>query len=133
MMKRKILFLNSDNEESPILTSLFTKKGWSAVFLKQIGDLHIELAVSDRAIVFLDIDSVPIDNRGIRELKALFPNACLFCISKHPFHPELKEAISNDIFACLTKPLDPKELAFWVESIESDDCDQGGEKGPFGD
>jgi len=33
------------------------------------------------------------------------------------FHPELEEAMSNYIFACLSKPADEDELVFWIKSL----------------
>jgi DNA-binding NarL/FixJ family response regulator len=67
--------------------------------------------------VVLDIDSVPVDNRTIRKLALKYPGVRFLCTSKDRFHPELKDAICYHIYACLTKPVDPDELLYWIKSI----------------
>jgi len=69
--------------------------------------------------VILDIDSVPLDNRAIRKLSAQYPGVPLLCISRDRIHPELKDAISYHILACLNKPVDFDELIYWLRCIES--------------
>jgi len=70
--------------------------------------------------VIMDIDSVAVDNRAIRELASDFPAIPFLCISKERFHPELKDSIRNYIYACLTKPVDPDELSYWIKCIRED-------------
>lgn len=70
--------------------------------------------------VILDLDSIRIDNRTIRELTILYPHIYFLCMSKDRFHPELKDAICYHIYACLTKPLDYDELLYWLRCIDND-------------
>jgi hypothetical protein len=65
----------------------------------------------------LDIDTVPVNNRTIRDLALKNPSVRFLCTSKDRFHPELKDAICYHIYACLNKPIDPDELLFWLKSI----------------
>jgi hypothetical protein len=53
----------------------------------------------------------------IRDLALKYPAVRFLCKSKDRFHPELKDAICYHIYACLTKPVDPDELLFWIKSI----------------
>jgi hypothetical protein len=71
----------------------------------------------------MDIDSVPVDNRTIRELTIKHPETYFLCTSKDRFHPDLKDAICYHIYACLNKPVDPDELFYWLRSIDEDDAD----------
>ena len=71
--------------------------------------------------IFWDIDTVPADNRTVRDLTLKFPGVYFFCISKHPFHPELKDAICYHIYACINRPIDPDELFYWLRSIEENE------------
>ena len=70
--------------------------------------------------VLMDIDSVAVDNRVIRELAADCPATPFLCISRERVHPELKDAISNHIYACLNKPVDQDELRYWMKCIKED-------------
>ncbi|MCK5196674.1 MAG: hypothetical protein KAQ71_22875, partial [Desulfobulbaceae bacterium] len=71
--------------------------------------------------IIIDIDSVAVDNRVIRELTVSYPEIYFLCTSKDRFHPELKDAICYHIYACLTKPVDPDELVYWLRSIYKDE------------
>jgi DNA-binding NarL/FixJ family response regulator len=62
-----------------------------------------------------------VDNRAIRELASEFPAVHFLCMSKDSFHPELQDAISRHIYACLSKPVDPEELFYWLKCIQEDD------------
>ena len=44
-----------------------------------------------------------------------------FCLSKHPFHPELQDAICYHIYACLNRPVDPDELFYFLRSINENE------------
>ncbi len=70
--------------------------------------------------VILDLDTVPVDNRSFRDLKKANPGLSVLAVSGRLFHPELKEAITSYIYACLCKPVDPDELVYWVKSIFCD-------------
>ena len=66
--------------------------------------------------VFMDIDSVAVDNRVIRELASDFPATPFLCLSKECVHPELQDAIRNHIYACLSKPVDMDEIFYWLNA-----------------
>ena len=69
---------------------------------------------SCRAVI-LDLDTVPVNNRHLRDLKKTYPDLYVVAVSGRSFHPELKEAMEAYIYACLCKPVDPDELSLLVE------------------
>ncbi len=71
----------------------------------------------------MDIDSIQIDNRMIRDLTIKYPDILFLCTSKDRFHPELKDAICYHIFACLNKPVDPDELFYLLKDIYENESD----------
>ena len=78
------------------------------------------MAGDDILAVIIDIDSVPVDNRTIRNLTVQNPEIYFFCLSERRFHPELEDAICYHIYACINKPIDPDELFFWIDSIRKE-------------
>jgi DNA-binding NtrC family response regulator len=119
MPMRKLIFLSKRGSEHQELGLSLLKRNIEVFFLESLPDLKMTLKESPCSIAVLDIDAFPLGNREIKELKSSFPDTSLFCLSGEPFHPEIREAISNHIFACMVKPLDFEELIFWVESVES--------------
>ena len=116
-MTKKILVMNADEKECGELCALlneqhyFTTPGYSLPEMtKFIQDIEC-------IIVIIDLDTVPIDNRTIRELTIKYPGIYFLCLSSHRFHPHLKEALCYHIYACINKPVDPDELFFWLKSI----------------
>ena len=87
------------------------------------------LAESSLMTVIMDIDNLDIDNRSIRSLTLAYPDVCFLCTSSERFHPELKEALCYHIFACITKPVDPDEMIYWIRCIQQN---QTGSRGPPG-
>ena len=67
--------------------------------------------------VILDVDSVPLDNHAIRNLKASNPAVSFLMVSRERFHPELQESISHVLYACLKKPADTDEIIYLLKSI----------------
>jgi DNA-binding NtrC family response regulator len=63
------------------------------------------------------LDTLPVDKLFFRDLKRLHPMMNIIGLSKQSFHPELEEAISQHIFACVNKPVDPEEIIFLLKSI----------------
>ena len=98
-------------------------QNYPTVPAQSIPDLKRGFETEDCLGVFIDIDTVQVTNRDIRELTIKNPGIYFFCLSEHRFHPELKDAICYHIFACLNRPIDPDELFYWLRSIYQDDED----------
>ena len=116
-MKKKIIILAANQNSSVELSEIINSKNYPLVQTQALSSLEDFLESDQYVAVVLDIDSVPVDNRTIRELALKYPGVRFLCTSKDRFHPELKDAICYHIYACLTKPVDPDELLYWIKSI----------------
>ena len=116
-MKKGIVVLDADQKQCHQLCALLEARQFRTNPIDSIGNLEEYLKEGDCLSVFLDIDTISVDNRTIRDLTTRFPDVYFFCLSEVPFHPELHDAICYHIYACLTKPVDPDELFFWIKSI----------------
>jgi len=117
MMKKGIILLDADRDNSRKLSNMLTSSGYPVTTARAFSSLEELIESNQYVAAIFDIDSIPVDNRAIRDLALKHPGLCLLCISKDRFHPELKDAICYHIYACVNKPIDPDELIFWIESI----------------
>ncbi len=116
-MKKKVIILDADLNSSMELSNIIKSKNYPLTVSAELSSLE-ESFISDQYVaVILDIDSVPVDNRTIRDLALKYPGVRFLCTSKDRFHPELKDAICYHIYACLNKPVDPDELLYWIKCI----------------
>ena len=116
-MKKKIVILDANQNSCVELSDIINSKNYPFIQAQTLSSLEDFLESDQYVAVVLDIDSVPVDNRTIRELALKYPGVRFLCTSKDRFHPELKDAICYHIYACLNKPVDPDELLFWIKSI----------------
>jgi DNA-binding NtrC family response regulator len=123
LMKKAIVVVDADQDQCRRLCNLLEKDQYSTVSTHSIQYLEDNLKHSNFLAVILDIDTVPVDNRTVRELTLQFPEVYFFCLSEQSFHPELKEAICYHIYACLNKPVDPDELFYFLRSIYENETD----------
>jgi hypothetical protein len=112
-----IAILGVDALDSQILCRAIEEGPYFTKIFDSLENLKNGLASESCLAAFLDIDSVPLDNRTIRRLTLSFPSVCFFCTSRDRFHPDLKEAICYHLFACLNKPVDPDELHYFLRCI----------------
>ena len=122
-MKKHIAVLDADQKECRRLCNLLGKNQYPTIPMYSIQYLEANLNQFDCLAVILDIDTISVDNRSIRDLTIRFPEVYFFCLSERPFHPELHDAICYHIFACINKPIDPDELFYWLRSINENDRD----------
>lgn len=125
---KTIILITEDQKEGNQLKRLLSKHKYH---LKQCFCLkNIEKEVKGKTCktIILDLDSIPLDNRTVRELALQYPGIYFLCISKDQFHPELKDAICYHFYACLKKPLDPDELLYWLRCFEDNDSDESSRK-----
>ena len=116
-MKKKIIVLDANQNSRGELTNILISKNYPFTHAQTVSSLDNLFASNQYVAVILDIDSVPVDNRTIRDLTIKYPGVRFLCTSKDRFHPELKDAICYHIYACLNKPVDSDELLFWIKSI----------------
>jgi DNA-binding NarL/FixJ family response regulator len=120
IMQKDILLMDADPLGSAGLLALLSGQDCKGQRVGSLAELRHTLAGGKFMAILMDIDSVAVDNRAIRELAADFPATPFLCISRERVHPELKDAISNHIYACLTKPVDMDEIAYWLRCIRED-------------
>ena len=122
-MVKRILVLDKNQEQCRDLCELLGESHYPATPLHSIRNLQDHLEEKKYLAVIVDIDTVSINNRTIRDLTLKFPEVYFFCLSELPFHPELKDAICYHIYACLNKPVDPDELFYFLRSIYENETD----------
>ena len=117
---QKILIVNSDANECREIADLLSESGYGYESVDSLEGLRSRLDSAGFMAVLLDVDSIQVENRTIRELVLKFPGVPFLCTSRDRFHPELKDAICYHIFACITKPVDPEELLYWLRCIRDE-------------
>jgi len=118
-----ILVLDADQKQCQDLCLHLEKNRFPASPMYSIENLMVRLNETDYLAVIMDIDTIAIGNRTVRELTIKYPGVYFFCLSKDRFHPELKDALSHHIYACLKKPVDLDELFYWLKSIYENKAD----------
>jgi DNA-binding NtrC family response regulator len=113
----KIFILEADDRMSSDIRSIVGTQGYRTKSFATLPELSDGLVSGTCKVVMLDLDSVPLDNRTIRNLALSFPSVSFFGLSRDRFHPELRDAICYHLFACLTRPIDPDELVFFLKCI----------------
>lgn len=123
LMELTILVLNGDEKECDELCALLNQQHYHVTPTYSLSEMVTVIQDIECLVVIMDIDSVPIDNRTIRELTLKYPGTYFLCLSSDRFHPHLKEALCYHIYACINKPVDPDELFYWVRSIYKNESD----------
>ena len=118
--KNTILILDSDKKQREEMCALLLRENYLANAIAATADLEQTLSEGNPLAVILDIDTVDIDNRRIRDLTIKYPGIIILCVSKHRFHPKLRDAIYYHVFACLNRPIDPEELFYFLKSLGND-------------
>ncbi len=117
-MNKRVILVSKNSKELNQINVVLLKRQYQAHLIESIQILKANLPDISYNCVILDLDSINIDNRTIRELTIQYPHIYFLCTSKDRFHPELKDAICYHIYACLTKPLDYDELLYWLKCID---------------
>ena len=116
-----ICILSTDEQQNEQLRSILCERHFEARVFQDLEDLIKGLSHTGCLAAIMDIDSVPLTNRMISQIKTQFSEVSIFCTSQHRLHPDLKDALSQHIYACLSKPLDPEELDFWLKCIRDNE------------
>jgi DNA-binding NtrC family response regulator len=115
-----ILVVGGDEEQAQELRSALESEHCRTSSVHSLDTLERNIEEGVRHVVILDLDSLAVDNRYIRKLRKNNPLVCLIGLSSRTFHPELREAMSKHIYACLSKPVDMEEVIYWIRSICED-------------
>lgn len=113
--------VSADPKDCAGIASMLADAGYGGESVATTAGLKSKLKEASFMAVIIDLDSVALDNATIKKLATEFPEPPFLCVSKERFHPELRESILSHIYACLTKPVDPDELVYWLKCIQQDD------------
>jgi DNA-binding NtrC family response regulator len=117
-MQRTVIVVDENKSESEELCSALQQENYPTVSLNSLADLEKRIQETASSVVILDLDNLPVNNQFIRHLKHQKDNVYIMGLSSRPFHPELEEAVSTHLYACLGKPVDTDELIYWLKSVD---------------
>jgi len=115
-MKHEVGVLVSPESQSQVLHSILSQGPYAPMRLESLDDVPQYMQGRASGVLILDLDSGPITNATLRELKKKHP-LTIIALSREQFHPGLEEALTHHIYACLGKPADPDELLYVLKSI----------------
>jgi DNA-binding NtrC family response regulator len=115
-----IVIVGKTDDKYRSLIHLIQEEGYKGITIESIQALKSYLSKEKCMAVLIDIDTVPIKNRKVRELTVQFSQIPFMCMSEDKYHPELKETICYHIYACINKSIDPDELFYLLRSIRDD-------------
>lgn len=121
-MEKKIVIVDANPDSGNELSDIIHSKNYPLDHTHELSSLEDYLSSDQYVAVVMDIDSIQVDNRTIRNLALKYPSVRFLCTSRDRFHPELKDAICYHIYACLNKPVDPDELLFWLKCIYEEEA-----------
>jgi DNA-binding response OmpR family regulator len=109
--------VSGDKRESLDLLTLLESHGYKVIHLPALAVSDTQVRESSCRVLLLDLDRIKVDNRFLREFNKQHPGLSIIALSSRTYHPELEEALSSHISACLVKPVDIDELLFWLRSL----------------
>ena len=124
MTLKDIIVAGADSNECQELCAMLGREHFTATPSSALDQMEEILRDKQALTVLLDLDGLPVDNRFIKQFSKRNPDVRLIAISSRSFHPELREAMSTHISACLRKPLDFDELLYWLRSVHKAEQDQ---------
>ncbi len=121
-MEKKVILLDSDEKQSLAFCAVLESRDYQTTKIHSMADLDRCLQEGNCLATIIDLDTIAIDNRAIRDLKIKNPGVYFLFVSSDRVHPELEEALCNHLYACLNKPVDPDELFYLLRSIFEDEA-----------
>jgi len=125
-MDRPIVVVDADKNQCKNLCGLLKQENHNVVELYSLLSLKKIVQDTPCRVVILDLDSVPVDNRFIKEFRRQNPGLPIMVLSSRSFHPELEQVMSKHICACLRKPPDQEELLYCIKSFCENQHDSSG-------
>lgn len=116
-VKKEIVVLDRNPKTGRHVSRILIDQPFNVTLVHTLDECEVYLQGHPCCALIMDLDTVGIDNRTIVQLKKQHPTVNIIAKSARRFHPELEESLRSHIFACLTKPLDPAELQFWLRSL----------------
>ena len=117
MKEKEVIVLDSDTPQSQNLIAFLKDNAYSAKPINSLENMDQYLAEVDCRVVVMNLDNISVTNKILRDLKRNQPMVNIIAHSKRQFHPELEEALRENISVCLTEPVDTDELDYWLKSV----------------
>ncbi len=117
VLQMEIGILDSNAEQCKGLCSILEDLNYISIPIDSLENLAIYLKEKKCKAIILNIDTMGLSNKDIRDLSRKNQDVTFLCASETRFHPDFKEAIRNHVFACLKKPIDADELNYFLKSI----------------
>lgn len=123
-MSGEIFLADPDDDQRSALCSLLRNQRYKTVEVPNFLDLSTVLSHKKQPIVILNLDSEGVNSQFLRGLTRGSVRLHIIGLSERMFHPELKEAMSKHISVCLSSPVDPEELLYWIRCVlqNNEDC-----------
>ena len=117
IVEKEIVVLDANEKQCNGICSFLDDLDYRAIPMYSVSDMYEFIQKTHCGLLILDLDTTEVDKALFRKLKRTKPSLDILGVSSRSFHPELEEAMSNHIYACLSKPLDEEELLYWVKSL----------------
>lgn len=114
------IILLDPGAEQPELAATLEATGFRVSMCRSTSDLERLTRRKGGGVLILDLDDPLFNNRTLGAMKGKYPALQIIGLSSRPFHPELKEAMSSYLYACISKPVDVEELTYLVKAIFRD-------------
>ena len=117
MKEKEVIVLDNDTPQSQNLISFLKDNAYTATSMNSLANMDRCIAETDCRAVVLNLDSITVTNKILRDMKRQKPSMNIIAHSKRQFHPELEEALREYISVCLAEPVDTDELDYWLKSV----------------
>ena len=116
-MEKEVVVLDTDKKQCKRLCALLTDHEYLSTAMNSLIKMDLYLGDSDCRAIIVNLDNVSVTNKSLKQLKSKNPSVSIIALSERQFHPELEEALREYISVCLSLPVDPDDLTYWVRTI----------------
>ncbi len=109
-MQKEVVVLDTDRKQCKSLCALLSEHEYLSSAMSSMTNMDQYLGESNCRAIILNLDSVSVTNKSLKQLKSKNPSVNIIALSERQFHPELEEALREYISVCLASPVDPDEL-----------------------
>ncbi len=117
MGRPQVAVVDADKQNCHAVCALLQRANIPAASINTLKVLADHLKREPVSVLIIDLDSLSVDNTFFRSLKKQYPGLHILCLSNHPHHPGLGEAMGSHICASLAKPINSDELFYWLKTI----------------
>jgi DNA-binding response OmpR family regulator len=117
-----IAVIDTDEKQCRELCLILEERQYRAIPMHSLARMESYVHDNTFEAVIIDINTVPVDDQIIKELKIKNPNSFLFFLSKDRFHPHLRESLGSHVFACISRPIDLEEFFYCLDVIDKIDA-----------